>query len=79
MQINPLGKTALGIYLIVVGLIMIIFHKQLKQMREDWYEHLPSVIWRGPTGTFLTVTIILFGVISILIGVALLSLALVQQ
>ena len=78
MQINPLGKTALGIYLIVVGLIMIFFHKQLKQMREDWYEHLPSVIWRGPTGTFLTVTIILFGVMSILIGVALLSLAFVQ-
>jgi hypothetical protein len=79
VQINPLGKTALGIYLIVVGLIMIIFHKQLKQMREDWYEHLPSVIWRGPTGAFLTVTIIMFGVISILIGVALLSLAFVQQ
>ena len=68
-----------GVYLIVVGLIMIIFRKQLKQMKDDWYEHLPSIIWRGPTGTFLTVTIIMFGAISILLGLALLSVAFVQQ
>ena len=58
---------------------MIIFHKQLKQMREDWYEHLPLVFWRGPTGTFLTVVIVVFGAMSILIGVALLSVAFVQH
>lgn len=58
---------------------MIIFHKQLKQMKDDWYENLPAIIWRGPTGTLLTVVIIAFGVMAILIGAALLSVALVQQ
>ncbi len=57
---------------------MIIFHKQVKQWRDDWYEHLPPVIWRGPTGTLLTVMIIVFGAISILIGVTQLLLAFVS-
>ena len=78
MQINT-EKAVLGTYLIILGLVMIIFHKQLKQMRDDWYEHLPSIISRGPTGTLLTVTIIVFGAVSILIGIALISVAFVQQ
>jgi len=66
------------VYLIIVGLVMIVFHKQLKQMRDDWYEHLPSVFWLGPIGTLFTVTIIVFGAISILIGFTQLLLAFVQ-
>lgn len=58
---------------------MIIFHKQLKQLKDDWYENLPAFLWRGPTGTLLTVVIIMFGVMAILIGAALLSVAFVQQ
>jgi hypothetical protein len=79
VQINSPQKAIFGVYLITVGLIMIIFRKQLKQMRDDWYEHLPSAFWQGPTGTLLTVTIILFGAISILVGIALLLLATVQH
>ena|GEM_PF-3423458 len=78
MQINT-EKAVLGTYLIILGLVMIIFHKQLKQMRDDWYEHLPSIISRGPTGTLLTVTIIVFGAVSILIGIALISVAFIQR
>ncbi|HEY2974699.1 MAG TPA: hypothetical protein VGJ48_19450, partial [Pyrinomonadaceae bacterium] len=73
------GKTVLGVYLIIVGFVMIIFHKQVKQWKDDWYEHLPPIIWRGPTGALLTVMIIVFGVMSILFGIALLSVAFVQQ
>lgn len=79
MQTSPSGKSALGVYLIIVGLLMIIFHKQLRQMKDDWYENLPAVIWRGPTGPLLTVVIIVFGVMAILIGAALISVAFVQQ
>lgn len=79
MQISPLGKTVLGVYLIIVGLVMIVFHQQVKLWKDDMYENLPPIIWRGPTGTLLTVMIIVFGVISMLIGAALLSLAFVQQ
>ena len=76
MQISPAGKTVLGVYLIILGLVMIIFHRDVKQWNDDWYEHLPPIIWR-PTGTLLTVMIIVFGALSILIGVTLLLLALV--
>jgi hypothetical protein len=71
MQFNP--KTLLGIYLIIVGLGMTIFHKEVEQWKEDWYGQLPSAFNRGPTGTLLTVVIIVFGILAILIGVALLS------
>jgi hypothetical protein len=79
MQISPAGKSILGVYLIIVGLVMIVFHKQVKQWKDEAYERLPPIIRRGPTGTFLTVMIIAFGVMSLLIGVALLSGAFVQQ
>jgi hypothetical protein len=72
-------KTALGAYLIIVGLVMVIFHKQVKQWKDDWHEGLPPIIWRGPTGATLTAIIIVFGVISILIGIALLSVQFSQQ
>jgi hypothetical protein len=73
MQISPTGKKLLGFYLIIVGCGVIIFHKQVKQLKDDWYEHLPPIIWRGPTGALLTVTIIVSGVMSIILGIALLS------
>lgn len=79
VQISPFGKTILGVYAIIIGLLMIIFHKQLKQMKDDWYEHLPPIFWRGPTGTLFTVTIILFGAISIAIGIVQLLFAFVQH
>jgi protein-S-isoprenylcysteine O-methyltransferase Ste14 len=79
VQISPLGKTVLGAYLVIVGLLMIVFHKQLKQMKDDWYENLPSIIWRGPTGSLLSVMIIMFGAVSMLVGLAMLLLAFVQQ
>lgn len=78
MQVSPLGKTVLGVYFIIVGLVMLVFHKQLKLWKDDLYENLPP-FWRGPTGTLLTVMIIMLGAISILIGAALLSVAFVQQ
>jgi hypothetical protein len=69
-----------GVYLIMVGLIMIIFRKRLTQMTDDWYESLPSVMsWWAPPGMVLTVIIILFGALSILIGIAQLLLSTVPQ
>jgi amino acid transporter len=68
MQSESMGQLVLGLFFILVGLLMIIFRKQLKEMREEWYERLPWVVWRRPTGTALTVTIILFGIISIVLG-----------
>lgn len=78
MQISPGGKTAIGVYLIIVGLVMVVFHTQVKLWKDDLYENLPPVIWRGPRGTVLTVMIIVFGVMSILFGIALLLVTFVQ-
>lgn len=79
MQRDSLGKIVLGLYFIMMGLIMIIFHKELKQQNEQWYEHLPWVNRLRPTGRLLTVTIILFGAISILGGIVLILLATVDS
>ena len=89
LQISPSDQAMFGVYLIqavfgayliMLGLIMIIFRKRLTQMTDDWYESLPSAMsWWAPTGTLLRVIIILFGALSILIGIAQLLLSTVQQ
>lgn len=77
METTLLGKIILGGYFILVGLIMIIFHKQLKDMKDEWVERFPAVFWRaawkGPTGLPLTVVIITLGVICIFVGVLLIG------
>ena len=64
-------QTVVGIYLIIVGLVMIIFRKQLRQMTDEWFEKLPFVrsSW-APSGTFLLALIVVFGGLAILIGIA---------
>ena len=77
VQINSSIQIVFGVYLIIMGLVMIIFRKEVKQWNDDWYAHIPG-IWLRPTGVFLTVMIIVFGTLSILVGVTLLLLAFVQ-
>jgi vacuolar-type H+-ATPase subunit I/STV1 len=80
MQSNPLDKAIFGVYLIIVGLVMTILHKQVQGFHEDLFAGLPWILRRfWPRGVLLTVMIIVFGVMSILIGIALLSVAFVQQ
>ena len=76
-EISPLLKTVLGVYLIILGLVMIVLHKDLAKWDDQLLQYFPY-IWR-PTGRIRTVMISVFGAISILIGVALLLVVFVPQ
>ena len=76
-EISPQLKTVLGFYLIIRGLVMIVLQKDVAKWDVDLHRYF-RLSWR-PTGKLRTVMIIVFGAISILIGVALLLVAFVPQ
>jgi cell division protein FtsX len=77
MQSSPFEKAILGGFFILVGLVMAILHKQVKEFHEDLFpEFLRRFLWRGVP---LTVMIILFGVLFVLGGLTLLLISIVQQ
>ncbi len=77
MQSSPFEKAILGGFFILVGLVMAILHKQVKEFNEDLFpEFLRRFLWRGVP---LTVMIILFGVLFVLGGLTLLLISIVQQ
>jgi len=77
MQSSPLDKAILGGFFIIVGLVMTILHRQVQEFHEDVF---PWFLRRFlPHGVLLTRIIILFGVLSVLGGIALLLVFIVQQ
>ena len=76
-EISPLPRAVLGVYLIILGLVMIVLHKDIAKWDDALHRYIQP-IWR-PTGRLRTVMIIVFGAISILIGVALLLVVFVPQ
>ena len=76
-EISPLLKTVLGVYLIILGLVMIVLHEDIAKWDDDLHRYF-RMIWR-PAGRLRTVMIIVFGAASILIGVALLLVVFVPE
>jgi hypothetical protein len=63
----------------MVGLGLVVFHKQIKLRRDNWNERVPWILrWSGPGGIILTISIVLLGAFLILAGSAYLVGALVQ-
>ena len=80
MQPNPLERVVLGVVLTVVGLGLIVFHRAIKEHRDNWNERVPFILrWSPPGGIVFTVSIILFGAILIFAGIANLVDAFSQQ
>ena len=77
MEIDPVNKALLGGFFVLTGLIMVIFHKQVRLFHEDLFGNLHR-FWPGvlPRGTTLTAFIIVFGVLAIIGGGIVLLLAL---
>ncbi|HSE18747.1 MAG TPA: hypothetical protein VLB46_16945 [Pyrinomonadaceae bacterium] len=67
MQIDSL-KAVIGAYFVVVGFVMLIFHKGVRAFHEDWFGALSQYFPLMPRGRLITVFIILFGSLSILGG-----------
>lgn len=71
MQSSPLEKVVLGVVLTVVGLGLTVFHRAIKERRDNWNERAPWILrWSPPGGKIFTVTIILMGAILIYVGIA---------
>lgn len=70
MQSGSLTKIIIGGYFLITGTVMIVFHKRLTQLFEDLYSGLPQVV--APRGKFLTMMIIVTGVLSVIGGLGLL-------
>lgn len=80
MQPNPLERVVLGGVLIVFGLGLIVFHRAIKEHRDNWNERVPWILrWSPPGGIIFTVSVILFGAFLIFAGFAYLVGAFVQQ
>lgn len=69
MQPNALERFVLGGFLTVVGLVLIIFHKAIREADDNWNDRVPWFLQsHGPRGTFFEVLIILFGAFLSLAG-----------
>jgi uncharacterized membrane protein HdeD (DUF308 family) len=79
MQPDPLERLVLGSFLTVAGLILVIFHKAIKEARDNWNERVPWILqWSPPGGVIFTVSIILIGAFLVTAGIASLISAFVQ-
>ena len=70
MQTGSLTNIIIGGYFLITGTVMVVFHKRLKQLFEDLYSGIPQVVL--PRGKFLTMMIIVTGVLSVIGGLVLL-------
>ena len=75
MQIDVF-QAIVGGYFVVVGVVMLIFHKHAAAMHENWFGVLRQYFPLVPSGRFVAVTNILFGVLSIIGGAVVVLLAL---
>jgi hypothetical protein len=72
MQSGLLIKLILGGYFLIIGILMVAFHKDLNKIVEDMFAGLPEGVRQLPRGRSLTVMIIVTGVLSVLGGLTLL-------
>ena len=70
MQSGSVTNIIIGGYFLITGTVMVLFHKRLKQLFEDLYSGIPQVVL--PRGKFLTMMIIVTGVLSVIGGLVLL-------
>lgn len=79
MQTDPLERFVLGSFLMVAGLILVIFHKAIRQASDNWNDRVPWFLQSHPRGTFFEILITLIGAILIFAGIARMVSAIVQH
>ena len=80
MQADPIERLVLGTFLTIVGLLLVIFRKVIRQADDNWNERVPWFLQsHGPRGAFFEILIILFGAFLIFAGIVNLVSAFVQH
>ena len=79
MQDSPLDKFIVGVFLTLAGLAIIIFHKSIKEWRDDW-DSKDWPIGHGEmwTGKYTRGALIFTYAVIILIGVVLLGIGITR-
>jgi len=67
---SSVEKLLLGSCLIIAGLFLIVFHKQIRERNDNWNARVPWFLQSHPGGRILTVLIIIFGALLIYVGIA---------
>jgi succinate dehydrogenase hydrophobic anchor subunit len=61
-------KAIVGVFFVVAGLVVVIFHKDAKAFYDDWFGALYQYFPLLPRGRIITICAILFGALSIIGG-----------
>ncbi len=77
MQDTPFNRTIFGIILILFGLALIVFHKQIRKFNDVWSKYDPILRqgdwWTGKYtrgGLIITHAVtVIFGLVSLIMGV----------
>ena len=70
MQGSPLERLVLGSFLTIAGLLLVVFHKAIKEHRDNWNDRVPWFLqWSPPGGIVFTVSVVLFGAILVFTGI----------
>jgi len=67
MQLDSL-KAVTGGFFVLVGFVMIIFHNAVRGFYEGWFGSLSQSLPLMPRGRLVTISAIVFGVVSIIGG-----------
>jgi hypothetical protein len=63
-----LFKALIGGFFVVVGIVLVFFHKDARAFYEDWFGALSQYFPLHPRGRLITVCVVLFGALSIIGG-----------
>jgi hypothetical protein len=75
MQVDTF-QAVVGGYFVVMGMVMLIFHKDAKAFHEDWFGFLRQYLPLMPSPRLIEVAGIVFGILSIIGGSIVVLLAL---
>ena len=68
MEIDPVNKAIVGAFFVVAGLVMVVFHKDVKTFHDEWVGVITQFNPLYPRGRALTILTLVFGVLSIIGG-----------
>jgi hypothetical protein len=73
MEAGSIQNAVLGGFFMLVGVLMVIFHKQVREIDERRSQAFPEALTRlRPRGALLTVFIVVFGALSFFGGLSVL-------
>lgn len=65
---DPVSKALIGGFFVIAGLVMVVFHKDVKTFHDEWVGVITQFNPLYPRGRALTIMTLVFGVLSIIGG-----------